>query len=178
VGEPLDNLYFNWLCAKVLWLEVPTPSLKFDKLFRVLHNTEYVWLIPGDDDRAEDGVELRQEFLLSAELDSNAAWEHLPCSVFEMLIGFAKRAEFATDVAFLEWFWEFIRNLGLAGFNDASYEDAWTKVDEILYIFVWRQYDYYGNGGLFPLKQSVHDQREVDVWYQFSDYLTDQNRMP
>lgn len=178
MSEPLDNLYFNWLCAKVLWIEVPTPSLKFDKLFRILHTTEYVWLIPGDDDRAEDGVELRQQFLLSAEMDGNPAWEHLPCSVFEMLIAFSHRCEFATDVPFLEWFWEFIRNLGLNGFNDAEYDEVWPKAHEILYTFVWRQYDYFGNGGLFPLKQSSQDQTEVDVWYQFSDYLIDQKRMP
>jgi hypothetical protein len=177
--EPLDNLYFNWLCAKVLWIEVPTPSLKFDKLFRILYNTEFVWLIPGDDDRAEDGVELRQHFLDASLIASeHHTWTHLSCSVFEMLLAFSQRCEFATDVAFLEWFWEFIRNLGLSTFNDATYDEDWTKVDEILYNFVWRQYDYNGQGGICPLEISHRDQTEVEVWYQFCDYLVDQNRMP
>ena len=176
MDEPLDNLYFNWLCAKVIQLENPTPSLRYDMLFRILHSTEYVWLIPGDDDRAEDGVELRQNFLDETGLEDDLHWEHQVCSVFEMLVAFSKRCEFATDVPYIDWFWEFIENLGLRPFNDAA--DGWDLVPEILYTFVWRQYDFNGRGGLFPIEHCVHDQTQTDVWYQFSDYLTDQNRMP
>jgi len=176
MNEPLDNLYFNWLCAKVIQLENSTPSLKYDRLLRELHSTEYVWLIPGDDDRSEDGVELRWHFLQETGLGDDLSWEHLPCSAFEMLLAFSKRAEFATDVPYIEWFWEFIGNLGLKDFNDAA--DGWSRVPEILYIFIWRQYDYCGNGGICPVSSSTRDQTEVDVWYQFCDYLVDQNRLP
>ena len=177
MDEPLENLYFNWLCAKVIQLDNPTPSLKYDMLFRFLHTTEYVWLIAGDDDRFEDGVELRQEFLSELGLDDNPEWDHLPCSVFEMLVALSKRCEFATDVPYIDWFWELIENLGLRPFNDAAFGNG-VRVPEILYTFIWRQYDYNGRGGLFPLEHSVHDQSETPVWYQFSDYLTDQKRMP
>lgn len=177
MNEPLDNLYFNWLCAKVIQLENPTPSLRYDKLLKELHTTEYVWLLPGDDDRAEDGVELRQNFFDETEFDPNPDWEHLPCSVFEMLIAFSKRAEFATDVPYIDWFWEFIENLGLKEFTNAN-TYGWPYVSEILYKFVWRQYDHYGRGGICPLESSSQNQAEVEVWYQFCDYLVDQNRMP
>ena len=176
MDEPLDNLYFNWLCAKVIQLENPTPSLRYDKLFRILHSTEYVWLIPGDDDRAEDGVELRYTFLQETGLEDDLHWEHQTCSVFEMLMAFSKRCEFATDVPYIDWFWEFIENLGLRRYNDAA--NGFDRVDELLYIFVWRQYDFNGVGGLFPLKETTMDQTETDVWYQFSHYLVDQQRMP
>lgn len=177
MNEPLENLYFNWLCGRVIRLENPTPSLKYDKLLRMLHNTEFVWLLPGDDDRAEDGVELRQDFLTEAGLPEQPDWQHIPCSTFEMLVAFSKRCEFATDVSYREWFWEFIENLGLKEFNDAAYLGE-IDITSILYTFIWRQYDYYGNGGLFPMQSSRQDQRKVEVWYQFCDYLIDQNRMP
>lgn len=177
MSEPLENLYFNWLCGRVIRLENPTPSLRFDKLLRFLHNTEFVWLLPGDDDRAEDGVELRQDFTTEAGLEGQEDWLHVPCSVLEMLIAFSKRCEFATDVSYREWFWEFIENLELREFNDASDFDE-VRIAEILYTFVWRQYDYYGRGGIMPMESSRQDQTKVEMWYQFCDYLIDQNRMP
>jgi hypothetical protein len=94
-----------------------------------------------------------------------------------MLIAFSKRAEFATDVPHAQWFWEFIDNLGLTEFNDAS-EVTTDDVADILYTFVWRLYRDNGKGGLFPLEGPHQDQRKVEVWYQFCAYLTDQDRMP
>lgn len=177
MSEPLENLYFNWLCAKVIRLENPTPTLRYDKLLRILHTTEFVWLLPGDDNRAEDGKELRRNFLYEAEAPDNPEWRALSCSVFEMLVAFSKRAEFSTDVSNRQWFWEFIENLGLLQFNDASNVTP-EDVADILYTFVWRQYPPNGWGGLFPLEGPHRDQREVEIWYQFCDYLTDQDRMP
>lgn len=177
MDEPLENLYFNWLCAKVIRLENPTPSLMYDRLFRVLYGTEFVWLISGDDNRAEDGLELRRNFLLEAGLPEQPDWERLPCSLFEMLIAFSLRAEYSTDVHYTAWFWEFIDNLGLRQYNDASRVTE-DDIGEILYAFVWRQYDLNGRGGLFPIENPAHDQTEVEIWYQFCEYLVDQDRMP
>ncbi len=91
--EPLENLYFNWLCAKVIHVENPTPSLTYWKLFRELHNFEYVWLISGDDNRAEDGLELRTEFLMEVNLPDDPVWSGVGCSVFEMLIAFSRKCQ-------------------------------------------------------------------------------------
>lgn len=176
--EPLENMYFNWLCAKVIRLDNPTPTLRYDRLLKILHTTEFVWLVSGDDNRAEDGTDLRRDFLLEAGAPDHPEWRALPCSIFEMLIAFSKRAEFATDVPHAQWFWEFIDNLGLREFNDASGVVA-EDVADILYAFVWRQYSSNGKGGLFPLDGRLHDDmRTVEVWYQFCAYLTDQDRMP
>ena len=178
VNEPLENIYFNWLCAKVIYLENPTPSLRFDKLLKTLHGTEFVWLISGDDNRAEDGLELRREFLLEAGIPDHPEWRMMPCSLFEMLIAFSRRTEFATDIPAHEWFWEFIDNLGLREYNDSTSITS-DEIAEILYAFVWRQYDMSGRGGgLFPIEHPKHDQTQVEIWYQFCEYLTDQNRMP
>lgn len=170
--EPLEDLYFKWLCAKVMSIENPTPSLTYWKLLTDLHNFEFVWLLSGDDNRAEDGVDLRQEFLNGACLESDPNWHALGCSVFEMLFAFSRRAAFETDRSAKEWFWIFIENLSLLEFNDANYLPN-VAVSDILYRFVWRTYNFNGRGGLFPLQNPRHDQRKIEVWYQFCEYLVD-----
>lgn len=174
MNEPLENLYFNWLCAKVNRFENSTPSLSYDTLLRVLHNTEFVWTLSGDDNRAEDGVELRTEFLLAADLPDDPEWRALPCSLLEMLIAFSRRAEYMTDMNAEEWFWHFMENLGLDKYNEA-YGASIDEIGEVLYRVVWRQYNFNGHGGLFPLSKPAHDQTKVEIWYQFCEYLTDQS---
>ncbi len=167
--EPIESLYFNWLCAKVMRVDVPTPSNTYWKLLRELQNTEFVWVVSMDDNRAEDGKELRHEFLLEARIAVDQEWLNIGCSIFEMLIAFSRRASFTTDRSSPEWFWEFIDNLGLAGFNDASFN--LFVITDILYSFIWRTFDYHGNGGMFPLKHPHQDQRKLEIWYQFCEYL-------
>lgn len=180
MNEPLEHLYFNWLCAKVLVnpRSMQTRSNSYDDLFKVLHNTEFVWLLSGDDNRAEDGKELRREFLLMADAPDHKEWRtQTPCSVFEMLIAFSKRAEFNSDVSAKDWFWEFLDNLGFKYATDASNVSP-EEIQDSLDIFMWRNYRPDGDGGLFPLQSPPSDQREVEIWGQFCDYLVDTNRLP
>jgi hypothetical protein len=177
MSEPLENLYFNWLCAKVLQIRHRTPSLTFDTLFKTLHTLEFVWLLPGDDNRAEDGRELRREFLIMGEIPDDEQWRQYPCSVFEMLIAFSRRAEINTGTTAKQWFWEFLDNLNLAGVNDASGVDP-DEIRDTVEIFVFRTYGDNGDGGLFPLREPLCDQTKQEIWQQFCDYLVDQNRLP
>lgn len=172
--EPIENLYFNWLCAKAIRLENPTPSLTYWKLFRHLHNTEYIYLVAGDDSRAEDGLELRDEFITESRLDDDAFGEKYGCSVLEMLIAFARRARFMAGESVEFWFRKFLENLGLDQANDASTFST-EKLDDIINNFIWRTYRPSGLGGLFPMHNPPEDQREVEVWYQFCEYLVDQD---
>lgn len=173
MNEPVENLFFNWLCAKVVHVEVPTPSLSYWRLLKQLHDTEFVWLLSGDDNRAEDGVDLRSEFCKEAYLHVDPLWMSLPCSTFEMLYAFARRASFDTDQESAFWFWRFLDNLGLKRFNDAA-GDRSAEIADILDRFLWRNYNSNGNGGICPLRAPQHDQRKVELWYQFCEYLVDQ----
>lgn len=174
--EPIEELYFNWLCTKVLYVQNPTPSLTYWRLFRKLHGTEFVWTIMGDDNRAADGKELRSDFLIEAYIPDDVVWRtYHGCSILEMLIAFAKRGNFQTDDSVANWFWEFIDNLGMKDFNDASNVPDYV-IDDILFNFIWRKYDADGLGGLFPLENPTRDQSKIELWWQFFDYLIDQNR--
>jgi hypothetical protein len=169
--EPLEQLYFGWLRAKVLRVQNPTPSLTYDILFKTLFETEFAWQLSGDDNRAADGKELRREFLIAADLPDDEDWRrNVPCSVFEMLIAFSRRLEFQDNRPVEVWFWEMITNLGLDRANDASGVTPY-EIQDTLDIFIWRQYPYNGDGGLFPMDDPSKDQREVEIWYQFCEYF-------
>jgi hypothetical protein len=179
MDEPIENTYFNWLCAKIIYNTHPTPSLTFWNLFTILHKTEFVWLLSGDDNRAEDGLELREEFILETNVPDDPEWRVgtvVGCSMFEMLIAFSRRAEFMTDISYLSWFWEFLENLGLKELNDGA-DISHEGVTEVLDRFIWRTYDVNGRGGMLPLDRPKHDQREIQIWYQFCEYLVDQDRL-
>lgn len=168
--ESTEDTYFNWLCAKVLMSE--TPSQSYWNLFKVLHETEFVWVLIGDDNRAEDGRYLRTEFENETNLRLSQEFKEVGCSIFEMLIPLARRAAFQTEMSTQQWFWELISNLGLSNAYDGTTDDP-QEVTDILYTLVWRTYNYDGKGGLFPLNNPPKDQREVEIWYQLSEYLVD-----
>lgn len=171
--EPIEESYFNWLYAKVVQIRgTKTPSNSYLTLMRDLHSTEFVWLLSGDDNRAADGLDLRKEFIQQAYLDFDPPWMNIPCSVLEMFIAFSRRAEFDTDIGSREWFWIFLQNLGLSDLTDAT-RGVTELVNEVLYTFVWRLYDRKGNGGMFPLSKSKNDQRKIEVYYQFCEWVTE-----
>ena len=69
-----------------------------------------------------------------------------------------------------KWFWEIMANLKLDEYRRVSHSDA-REIEEILYNFIWRLYESDGLGGMFPIREPQRDQREVEIWYQFSEYL-------
>lgn len=171
MSEPFEHEYFNWLYAKVNDVSVTNPSwLTYNTLLSELHKTEYIWIVDGDHNRAEDGKELRIEFLNQIGLESNAVWLDETCSVLEMLIAFSRRAAFQTDEEPAVWFWRFMENLALSEQFD-SLPPNLQYIQDVLRVFVLRLYSKNGVGGLFPLRQSRKDQRKLEVWYQFSEYV-------
>lgn len=169
--EPIEEAYFNWLCAKVL----DNRNIYID-LLRLLHSTEFVWVVHGDHNRGADGVELREDFIRESRFASEFEWEQAGCSIFEMLLAFAKRAAFQTSEPVKNWFWEFMTNLGLSELRNLSEEDV-IFVQEVLEHLIWRSYEPNGYGGMFPLRWPKRDQREVEIWYQFCEYVDEQGRI-
>jgi len=166
--EPIENEYFNWLCAKV----IAKDAQNYRDLLKILHETEFVWVVSADRHREADGQELRQDFLRDTRFERDTFWEGEPCSILEVLISFAMRAAFQTDIGVKDWFWVFITNLGLEDCRYISRSDV-PKVQSILDTFLWRTYDSNGYGGLFPMKHSNIDQRGVEIWYQFCEWVSE-----
>ena len=169
MSKSVEEEYFDWLCAKVL----PLHSDSYHGLLSVMFKTEFVWVVHGDHNRAEDGVELRSHFLQATDQSAERMWLELPASVLEVLIAFAKRANFQTDLPVREWFWQFIVNLGLEDYRRITESDI-PAIQEKLNVFIWRTYGSDGRGGLFPLQEPKRDQRRIEIWFQFCDYVEDQ----
>lgn len=166
----LDDRYLTWLYSRVASVKTRRSSKTFWDLFRQLFSTEFVWFVPNDDNRAEDGRELRCEWSTAEGIDVDSTWLDLGCSFLEMLIGLSRRLSFETGGDVSEWFWHLINNLELTGCHDrSSFKEQ--DVEDRTSAVIWRTYDRNGNGGLFPLKRGSRDQRRVEIWYQLSEYL-------
>lgn len=170
----LEEAYFTWLYKQVGVLNAHNPSRTHWSLAKQLHSKEFVWLIPNDDNRVEDGRDLRFEFLVDNDIsDPGPTWIGLGCSMFELTLGLARRLSFEADGEPREWFWQLLENLDIAHYTDDRYTRfVFSQVDEILDTVIWRHYAPDGHGGFFPLQDTSEDQRKIELWYQLSAYLS------
>lgn len=173
--QPLDELYFQWLYSQVADPEIPDPSLTYWKLLKILFTKEFVWLVENDENRLEDGKELRFEFTFKNRMaDSDREWMSIGCSFLELMVGLSRRLAFEAEGEPHYWFWRMIENLGLWRYSDERLILV-GKVEEILDRVIFRTYKRTGLGGFFPLKHTKKDQRKVEIWYQMAEYLREQS---
>lgn len=171
-SDPLAEAYLHWLVEQVK--EEGHQAMTYWDLLRLLHETEFVWLIPNDDNRIMDGLELRNEFLRErGELNPhNYDRDRFgPCSVLEVMIGLSRRIEFTAGGIATGWAWQLLCNLELHKFRDPMTSRKEQRVVTILHNLVWRLYSPDGTGGFFPLAWPEEDQTKVELWYQMSAYI-------
>lgn len=166
----LDDQYLTWLYSLVADVRTRRGPRAYWNLFRKLFVTEFAWFVPNDDNRAEDGRELRLEWVRTQDVSVDADWAALGCSFLEMLIGLARRLEFQTEQDYVFWFWKLLENMGLLGHNDRSHFTD-EDVEDHTHRVMFRTYDPDGNGGLFPLRCTDRDQRDIEIWQQLCEYL-------
>jgi len=172
-----DDAYFDWLCRIV---GVDRFNVKKRYLLHDLQDKTFVWDLPNDDNRSEDGIQLRVDFEseypgsdFDYSLDGNS-------SVLEMMIALAIRID--GILAGLDskrnidvWFNEMLENLQLETYESWMDEAEIIRIrqenDRKLNIFMNRDYQRNGGGGLFPLRSAKMDQRKVELWYQMMAYL-------
>ena len=172
--DRINDEYFDWLC-EVVDSKRFSKHVSYRKLLMHLHNIEFTWFIPYDDNRADDGIMLRRKYALAHHDEEISDYISGPCSVFEMMAALAIRCEesIMDDTLFGnrtgQWFWGMIRNLGLSPMNDSNFDAEF--VDDVIARFLNREYEPDGKGGLFTIKNCDHDLRTVEIWRQLSWYL-------
>lgn len=166
----LDDKYLNWIYGQVCDAERRKSTETYWRLFGQMHATEFTYFVPNDEDRAADGKDLRQEWVLEGNIELDDEWLELECSFLELLVGLAKRLDFQTEEPPEYWFWKLLENLNLLDRVDSSDWDA-RDVEEIMYCVMNRTYNRDGSGGLFPLRKTRKNQTRVDIWYQMSEYI-------
>lgn len=176
MSELLDDQYLEWLYNLV---GRQAENVDHWHLMKQLNSREFVYLpeTPSDENRWEDGVALRREFMRKhRSIMVEQHWLDMGCSVLEMLIGIARRLSFEMpDGAVGEWFWHLIDNLGLTRYHDGRWHGR--QIDQVIERLIWRQYSYDGNGGLFPLHEPHEDQRRVELWFQMESYILEMERL-
>lgn len=171
----LDEHYLSWLYSQVGSFKTKHRSETHWSLLGQLYHTEFAWFVPNDDNRVEDGRDLRREFLETEDILAPLPWQARPCSMLEMLIGLSRRLAFETESQPSEWFWTLLSNVRLVRFNDRVYPGNEEYIDGVLESIIWRNYAPSGHGGLFPLKYPDRDQTKVELWYQLNAYLVENN---
>jgi hypothetical protein len=177
MNQTLDELYLTWLYGQIGSVKLRDRSRTYWSLARQLYTKEFVWIVPNDDNRVEDGKALRGEFVEEHDLEIlDSAWMGLGCSVLEMLIAFSRACAFQDDGEPRTWFWLMVENIDLKQFSDNNYGGQSIKeIDDILDRVIWRTFQFSGEGGLFPLDHPDRDQRKVEIWYQFSAYFIEKD---
>jgi hypothetical protein len=172
ISLPLDELYLQWLYGQVDEIKERSKSRTHWNIFRLLFKTEFFWLIPNDDNRVEDGRDLRYEFLHDLGLDTvDRTWMELGCSFLEMLIALSRRLAFEAEGTVDQWFWHLLATLDLHFYTD-NLQIPEADVEDILNTVIFRTYRKDGVGGLFPLKHPHGvDQTKVEIWHQLNAYL-------
>jgi hypothetical protein len=165
----LENDYFNWLVSQI---DIPSNNLYLG-LFEKMHDTEFVWIITGDDNRLQDALDVRSEFMHGRR---NHSLDNLPVSVLEVLIALSRRVAWITNHSPEYWAWELIKNLRLHKASDPLTKRKEDNVEDILESLIWRTYERDGQGGFFPLKYPTEDQTKKEIWDQMNAYNNEKNR--
>lgn len=166
--------YFNWLYNNVCKGRTH-DKVSYVKLFKLLHQIEFIFTIPNDINRAKDGVDLRYRFAMLKDDDRIMEILDGPCSVLEMMVAISIRCEetIMDDTRYGDrtgqWFWNMMSNLGIGRMTDDIFEEY--VVEDIINTFLERRYRPDGKGGLFYIKGCEDDLRDVEIWIQLCWYL-------
>ena len=171
--DRVNDEYFEWLC-ELVDIKRFSKHISYRKLLMHLHNIEFTWFVPYDDNRADDGIQLRRRYAISQDDVELSDYILGPCSVLEMMIALANRCEYIMDDIAMgnrtgQWFWGMVHNLGLSPMTDDHFDK--DVVDEIVRRLLNREYEPDGRGGLFTVRHCVYDLRTVEIWSQLSWYL-------
>lgn len=177
-AQEIMHAYFGWLYYQVLRVFDEKSPLSYTNVCSEMHNIKFDDSVPNDDNRARDGLELRDEFISSLkeiEVEDYTQLQSLGgCSLLEMLIALARRADYIVEYGQERWFKIFLENLDLWKYADSDWTPrSGMKVRKILNDFNHRQYTRSGRGGVFPLRKPKKDQRALELWYQMSAYMTE-----
>ena len=166
-----QNRYLQWLCRFI------GNTNGYSKLLDYLYQVDFVWIIPMDENRAKDGLNMRDRYCdiygyNRAQL--NNIFDSKQCSMLEMMIALAIRIE--DDFMGTEntnnvprWFWSMIFSMGLQFNKDDSFNS--DKVDSVILQFIEHRYGPDGRGSLFHVPIQNVDFRHLQIWDQMNYWL-------
>lgn len=174
----IRNDYLEWLKKKIKIEKYNNED--YSLLFLQLYNHAYVWSIPEDSSRSENGKELRREFVeeIGAGLEEYDSLGY-PSNVLEVLVAMSLYCD--KDVIDLSEndtnvFWIMMENLDLLRYSDQNQRPVEKQIDEINIIlekFLYRKYLRNGSeGGAFPIAGFRRNMVKLPLWQQLMNYLS------
>lgn len=165
-------LYIDWLVDCVNVMEDRDYS---DLLYR-LSEIEFYPLINYDEDRGDDGIALRELWVIETGIQSDLDFGG--ASVLEVLIGIAKRIEFQLfgshyidEWDYVKVFWDMIWNLGLEEFSGTLSRDTFEEIHRIVTLWLNREYFRHKKGNIFIIENDPRNMRKLNIWTQMSLYI-------
>lgn len=179
--DEIKNGYFEWILCRVGTKDRDPAG--YSELLRYLDSVGYIYTIPMDGNRADDGICLRYRYgsengispaVISSVLDIR------DCSMLEMAAALAIRCE--EDVMYDPqigdrtgiWFWIMIDSLGLGEMTDGHFNRE--AADGIILAFLEHRYEPNGQGSLFRITEEgtggSSDLRRMELWNQMGVFLT------
>lgn len=179
MDDPLERAYLQWLSDQVGSLN-GNPRSSHVEFLHQLFTKEFFWIVANDDNRVDDAIALRYEFVDNYWHGRVPhGWFEMGVSFLEVMIGIARRLAWQTDGEPSEQFWILTQEIGAHPCTDANYRRSPTqmrnRVDAIMNRIIWRTYHPNGKGGFFPLDHAHQDQRHVEIWYQMNAYLRERD---
>lgn len=181
-----DTSYFNWLVDRTGDTRFADgPEESYLQLFEIMHQTPFKVTISNDINRAQDGVDLRKQYIRDTDGVSYVWLKEVPCSMLEMFIALAERMDMMLEddenpYYALEWyFWEMITNCGLEKYTDEALFNprCEEEVESILKRINDRDYTRMGLGSMFPLRaiplHGPRDMRKAELWAQMNAYANE-----
>lgn len=175
----IEQMYFNWLC-KIVGMPKSLKGKSYRLLLEYLNKSEFTFILPMDENRCADGVDLRYRFGDEHDIDGPviaSCLDDRPCSILEMMVALALRVE-ETDMIDPtvgpkpgKWFWMMIDNLGLIMMDDNNYDPEY--VNGVIWNFLNRDFGRNGEGNIIYIPNSPVDMRQTEIWYQMARYLTE-----
>lgn len=174
----LNTEYFEWLCSLIRDSK-PMKHVSYRKLMQYLYKEEFIYVLPMDGNRYDDGINLRYRFGYEYNIEDPviASCLDFPCSVLEMMVALAFRCEehimYNPENGFMpgRWFWLMIQNLNLTKMYDSAFDEE--LVNSIIWRFLNRGYNSDGEGSLVYIPNCQYDLRSMEIWYQMMRYLTE-----
>lgn len=168
---PKDG-YMDWIIAQVCdgeWEDMAQRRYLFDALDR----EKFFPACARDENRAEDGANLRQRYL--QETGEDAGRGQRRCSMLEMLAALALRCEESLmidlDVGRRvgRWFFPMLENMA-EPLEHGIFGSPYTVMMACRRLCN-RDYAADGKGGLFYIPGFQGDMRKMEIWYQMQAYL-------
>lgn len=173
IEDRINSDYFEWLYDLVCGDRF-ARGMTYRKLLTFLHDEEFIYFVPYDENRAAEGMALRYRFCLIHDCTELEWCLTGPCSVLEMMVALVIHCEDLMDDPEIgdrtgQWFWNMIANMGLGSMNDTNYDEH--LVNDVVTRFLNREYEPDGRGGLFRVRGWERDMRTAEIWHQLMAYI-------